>query len=82
MLLPVSWMSGHMLSSSLVSSSRDYRVLLEEADRIFLANWQQFINVLLPAQTISTLQLLVEWDGGSYRHCCGCDHPPQAFLPC
>lgn len=39
------------LASSPVSSTKDYRAIAAEADRIFLANRQQFVNALLPAQS-------------------------------
>lgn len=39
------------LASSPLSSTKDYRGLAAEADRIFLANRQQFVHALLPAQT-------------------------------
>lgn len=38
------------LASSPLPSSRDYRALAVEADRIFLANRQQFVHALLPTQ--------------------------------
>jgi hypothetical protein len=41
------------LASSPLPSSRDYRALAVEADRIFLANRQQFVHALLPTQRTS-----------------------------
>lgn len=41
------------LASSPLPSSRDYRALAVEADRIFLANRQQFVHALLPPQHTS-----------------------------
>lgn len=41
------------LASSPLPSSRDYRALAVEADRIFLANRQQFVHALLPSQHTS-----------------------------
>ena len=39
------------LASSPLSSTKNYRAMAAEADRIFLANRQQFAHSLLPAQT-------------------------------
>ncbi|CAK6982724.1 hypothetical protein IRJ41_011181, partial [Scomber scombrus] len=41
------------LASSPLLSSRDYRTLAVEANRIFLANRQQFVHALLPPQHTS-----------------------------
>lgn len=41
------------LACSALTSSMDYRALALEADRIFLANRQQFVHALLPAQHTS-----------------------------
>ena len=41
------------LASSPLSSSKDYRALAAEADRVFLANRQQFVHALLPRQSPS-----------------------------
>ena len=41
------------LASSPLPSSRDYRALVVETDRIFLANQQQFVQALLPHQHTS-----------------------------
>lgn len=41
------------LASSPLTSSKDYRALAVEADRIYLANRQQFVHALLPAQRTS-----------------------------
>lgn len=41
------------LACSPLSSSKDYRALAAEADRIFLANRQQFVHALLPNQSAS-----------------------------
>ncbi len=53
------------LASSPLSSSKDYRALAEEADRIFLANQLQFVHALLPHQRDSTPQLLLEDTAGT-----------------
>ena len=42
------------LASSPLSTSKDYRALAAEADRVFLANRQQFVHALLPHQGTST----------------------------
>lgn len=39
------------LASSPLAASKDYRALAAEADRVFLANRQQFVHALLPHQT-------------------------------
>ena len=44
------------LASNPLSSTKDYRGLAAEADRIFLANRQQFVHALLPHQSAPTTQ--------------------------
>jgi len=53
------------LASSPLSTSKDYRALAEEADRIFLANWLQLVHALLPSQRPSTRSPLLEDTAGT-----------------
>lgn len=53
------------LASSPLSSSKDYRALTKEVDRIFFANRLQFVHELLPQQRDSIPQPLLEDTAGT-----------------
>ena len=48
------------LASSPLSSGKDYRALAAEADRVFLANRQQFVHALMPRQDAPSPPLPLE----------------------
>ncbi|KAI7789522.1 hypothetical protein IRJ41_008603 [Triplophysa rosa] len=55
------------LASSPLPSSRDYRALAVEVDRIFLANRQQFVHALLPPSTPAVTARRQREDGWYYH---------------